>query len=103
MQRLEVGGAVRYIYIYIYMYICVIRRLKVKYHRLTEYDRVEVRLRAFLNSALDGNEWSPSSLSPFIPGKIAASAYRIGSWLRPRNCADVVKKRKYLLSYYVDQ
>ena len=41
----------------------------IKHHTRTEYGRVEVRLRAFLNSVLDGKEWSPSSPIPFIPGK----------------------------------
>ena len=68
-----------------------------KHHTLTVYGRVEVRLHAFLNSTLDGDEWSPSSFSPFIPGKTDASAYWIESWLQPRSRADLVDMKKHLL------
>jgi hypothetical protein len=40
-----------------------------KYHANKTYWGVEVWLRAFLTSALDGGEWSASRPGRFTPGK----------------------------------
>jgi len=36
----------------------------IKHHTMKTYGRVEVQLRMFLTSALDGGEWSPYSPWP---------------------------------------
>jgi len=41
---------------------------------------VDVYLRAFLTSALDGGEWSASRSGRFIPTERAAGTHWIGGW-----------------------
>jgi len=41
-----------------------------KYHTMKTYRRVQVQLCVFLNSAVDGGEWSDSRSSHFTPEKL---------------------------------
>jgi len=41
----------------------------MKHHAMKTYWAVEIWLHVFLTSALDGGEWSPSSLWSFSPWK----------------------------------
>jgi hypothetical protein len=54
---------------------------------------VEVELNAFLTSALDGGDWSPSRPDPFIPRERGPSIHWIGGWVGPRAGLDTVMKR----------
>jgi hypothetical protein len=48
----------------------------------------------FLNSAVDGAEWTPSRAGRFTPGETAPFTHRIEGWLCPRSGLDSVEKRK---------
>jgi hypothetical protein len=51
----------------------------------------------FLNSALDGSEWSASPPSRFTPPRERApGAHWTGGWVEPKAGMDIVKKRKSL-------
>jgi hypothetical protein len=50
----------------------------------------------FLTSALDGGEWSASSLGRFTPKEIAVGIHWIRGRVGPRTGLDAVKKRKTL-------
>jgi hypothetical protein len=65
-----------------------------KHHAMKTYWGVEVKLHAFLNSALDGGEWSASRLGHFTPGERTPGTRWIGVWLGPRAVLDTVAKRK---------
>jgi len=58
------------------------------------YGGVEVQLRAFLTSAVDGGDWSVSCLSCFTP-----STHWIGGWVILRISLDSVAKRKIHCTY----
>jgi len=58
------------------------------------YGGVEVKLHAFLASALDGIEWSASRSGRFTPGEKATGTDWIGGWVGSRFGLDVVVKRK---------
>jgi len=51
---------------------------------------MEVELREFLTSALDGSEWSTSRAGRFTP-----CIQWIGGWVGPGVGLDAVAKRKY--------
>jgi hypothetical protein len=55
---------------------------------------VEVKIHAFLNSALDGVEWLALRPSSFTHKERAPGTHWIGSWVGPRADLDVVVKRK---------
>jgi hypothetical protein len=58
---------------------------------------VGAELHKFLNSALDGGEWSASRPGRFIHGGRAPDIYRIGGSVDTRAGLDLVAKRqKYL-------
>jgi hypothetical protein len=61
---------------------------------MKKYWGVEVQLHVFLNSALDGGEWSASRLGRFIPRERACDTHGIGGWIGPRAVPDTVVKRK---------
>jgi hypothetical protein len=48
------------------------------------YWGVEVQLRAFLTSALDGDEWLASRLGRFNPRERAPGTRWMGGWVGPR-------------------
>jgi hypothetical protein len=50
----------------------------------------------FLNSALDGGEWSASNPCRFTPGERVPITYWIGGWAGPRVGLDAAEKRKIL-------
>jgi hypothetical protein len=58
------------------------------------YGEVEVWLQPFLASALDGSEWSVSSLGHFITGKEPPGAHWKGGWLGLCVGLDAAGKRK---------
>jgi hypothetical protein len=58
------------------------------------YGGVEVLLHAFLNSELDGGEWSASRPGHFIPRERDPGIHCIGCWVGPRAGVDQVVKRK---------
>jgi hypothetical protein len=58
---------------------------------------VEVQLRVFLTSALDGGEWSDSLPSLFTSGEKAPATHWIGGRVVPRAGLDAVAKKKSYL------
>jgi hypothetical protein len=60
-----------------------------KYNAMKTYGGVEVQLRAFLTSVLDGSEWSASA-----PGKGARSTHWIEGWVGPGAGLDAMAKRE---------
>jgi hypothetical protein len=58
------------------------------------YWGVEVYLHAYLNSALDGGEWSASRPGRFTPRERVPGTHGIGGWVDQRACLDAVVKRK---------
>jgi hypothetical protein len=68
--------------------------LLTKHHAIKVYWGVEVRLYAFLNSVLDGGEWSASHLGRFIPRERAPGSHWIGGWVGPRASLDAVVNGK---------
>jgi hypothetical protein len=54
---------------------------------------VDVQLHTFLTSALDGDEWSVSHLSHFMPKQRAPGTHWIRGWVGPRAGLDVVENR----------
>jgi hypothetical protein len=63
--------------------------LLIKIHAMKTYGGVEVYLRSFLTSTLDGGEWQASYTSPFTPG-----IHCIGCWVGSRAGLDAVAKIK---------
>jgi hypothetical protein len=55
---------------------------------------MEVELHAFLNSALDGGEWSASCPGCFTTGGRALCTHWTGGWVGLRAGLDTVAKRK---------
>jgi hypothetical protein len=55
---------------------------------------MEVQLHAFLNSALDGGEWSVSCRLTLGDGSIGTP--RIGGWVGPRICLNVEVKINHM-------
>jgi hypothetical protein len=55
---------------------------------------VEVYLRAFLTTVLDGGEWSASRAGRFNCGERAPGAHWIGTWVGPGAGLDTAVKRK---------
>jgi hypothetical protein len=58
------------------------------------YWGVEVKLHAFLTSALDGGEWSASLPDRFTPRERTPGTNWIGGWVGPRAILDALVKRK---------
>jgi hypothetical protein len=54
----------------------------------------------FLNSVLDGAEWSASRPGRFLSEEVAPGTYWIGSWVAPRAGLDAVGKRKRFISTF---
>jgi hypothetical protein len=50
----------------------------------------------FLDSALDGGDWSASRPGHFTPGDIVPGTYWIEGWVVPRDGLDDMEKRKLL-------
>jgi len=57
---------------------------------------VEVRLHTFLNSTLDGHEWSASDPGRFIPGKDSLVPSEQEMWVSPKASADILEERTSL-------
>jgi hypothetical protein len=55
---------------------------------------MELYIHAFLNSELDGGEWSASRPGRFTPGVRAPSTHYIGNMVGPRVGLDAVAKGK---------
>jgi hypothetical protein len=60
------------------------------------YCGVEVQLQAFLNSALNGGQWSASRPRHFTSGVRASCTHWIWSWVGPRIDLDAVTKKLHL-------
>jgi hypothetical protein len=60
------------------------------------YGGMDVQIRIFLTSALDGCEWSASRPGRFTPGGRAPGTHWIGGWVGPRAGLDYMEKRKFL-------
>jgi hypothetical protein len=58
---------------------------------------VEVKLHAFLTSALDESEWWVQRSSRFTPEKTAPSTYSIGGWVGTGACLDAEAKRRIFI------
>jgi hypothetical protein len=65
-----------------------------KHHAMKMYWGVEVKLHAFLTSALNGGEWSASRPGRFTPRETAPGTHWIGGWMDPKASVDAVVKRK---------
>jgi FtsP/CotA-like multicopper oxidase with cupredoxin domain len=59
------------------------------------YWGVEVYFYAFLNSALDGGEWSASHPGRSTPKERAPGIHWIGGWMEPKAGLDTVVKKKF--------
>jgi hypothetical protein len=68
--------------------------LLTDHHTMKAYWGVEVQLRAFLTSALDGGECSPSHPGLSTPRESALGTHWIGGWVGPRAGLDAVVRRK---------
>jgi hypothetical protein len=69
-----------------------------KHHDMKMYWGVEVELHTFLNSGLDGGEWSASLLGRFNPpGERTTGAHWIGGCVGPRTSLDAVGEKKILI------
>jgi len=55
---------------------------------------MEVQFHTFLNSALDGGEFSASCTGHFIPRETAPVTHWVVSWVGPRAGVDAVEKEK---------
>jgi hypothetical protein len=64
-----------------------------EHHAMKVYWGVEVYLHAFLDSALDGGEWSVSITGRFTPSERVSVTHWIGSWVGPSAGLDTVVKR----------
>jgi hypothetical protein len=53
----------------------------------------EIKLHAFLNSVLDGGEWSALSLDRFTTVERDPITHLIGGWMGPRSGLETVAKR----------
>jgi hypothetical protein len=52
---------------------------------MNTYGGVEVKLQAFLTSALDGGEWLASRPGRFDPGEMVRGTHWIGGWGGPQS------------------
>jgi len=76
-------------------------KVKLSLRFLTEHHAMKAYWRkwnggivhAFLASALDGNEWSPSRTGRFTPRERTPGTHWIGDWVCPRAGLDAVMKR----------
>jgi hypothetical protein len=59
------------------------------------YGRVEVNLHAFLNSTLDGGEWSASQTRRLTPRERDSGTHWIGGWMGLGTGLDTATKRKH--------
>jgi hypothetical protein len=55
---------------------------------------VEVKINAFVTSALQGGEWSASRPGRFTSRERAPGTHWIGGWVGPRDSLDTVMERK---------
>jgi hypothetical protein len=58
------------------------------------YGRVEASLHAFLNSELDGHEWSESRSGRFNPRERDPGTLSIGGWVGPTAGLDAGGEKK---------
>jgi hypothetical protein len=65
-----------------------------KYRAMKTYGGVEVWLRVFLASALDGGGWSSSRPGRFAPGRGVLVTHLTGDWVGSRAGLDEVAKKK---------
>jgi hypothetical protein len=70
-----------------------------KHHAIKTYGMVEVKLYAFLSSALDGGEWSVSHPGRFNPGIRAYDTHWMWSLVEFRAGLNAVIKRKMSFSW----
>jgi hypothetical protein len=56
---------------------------------------VDVQIHIFLNSALNGAEWSVSDFGRFTPEEITPGTHWIRNWVNPRAGLDDLVKRKF--------
>jgi hypothetical protein len=61
---------------------------------MKEYWGVDVRLHAFMTSALGGGTWSASSPGRFTPSERVPDTHWIGGWVGSKANLDAVVKRK---------
>jgi hypothetical protein len=59
------------------------------------YGGVEIRLHAFLTSAIDWDEWSASQLRHSTRCETAPGNHLTGEWVEHRVGLNVIAKRKY--------
>jgi hypothetical protein len=75
-------------YMYVCVYVCIYVGVNVKFflcltnHTMLTYRELEVRLHAFLTSALWG-AWWPWRPGCFAPRKAVSGAYQTGCWVAP--------------------
>jgi hypothetical protein len=66
-----------------------------KHHAMKTCEGMEVKLRAFLSSAVDGGEWSVSRSGCFSPGEVLPAPVRSEDCMEPRAGLDAVKERTF--------
>jgi hypothetical protein len=74
----------------------------IKCHAIKTYVRVEVKLYAFLNSGLDGSEWSASRNVCYIPREVAPYEFWRGDCKGPSDLLVAVAKRKIPALWGID-
>jgi hypothetical protein len=74
----------------------VVPVLNYKHHATKTYWGMEIKLHAFLTSALAEDEWSTLRSGLFTPRETASGTHWIGGWVSPRTGMDAVARKKIL-------
>jgi hypothetical protein len=65
---------------------------------MKEYGEVQVKILAFLTSAVDVDEWLASRSRRFINEEKTAGIHWIGGWVNPRTALDSVERKLFSLA-----